>query len=461
MTPLKAAQPISEDLELLRRTSKAFAALAKRAIPAVVFIDVESSAPLAWRGQPSQAPDNPLLDELFRYFHGIPQRQPQRRRGQGSGFLISRDGYILTNHHIVGDADRITVTTSDGRVYAATIIGTDPDSDVAVVKIEGDDLPFLTLGNSAALDIGEWVIAIGNPFGFNETLTVGVVSGKGRTMNVTKYDDFIQTDAAINPGNSGGPLLNMDGHVIGINTAIFSSTGGNLGIGLAIPINMARTIKDQLIDSGKVNRSYLGIHMQELTPDLADSFGIDSEHGIIVADIVPNSAAAEAGLKGGDVIIRLNGVDVVGMSAFRNQIASSRPGTEIVLTVIRDGERRSIQARTRSFPGDSTAMTGGHSPIKSPIDAIGLTVETRTPDSPDDPSFGVPSGVVVTAVDPDGPAAQKGIQVGDIITSANRQPVGTADEFKTLVANTGARKSILLLVLRAGVSQYVVVGVND
>jgi serine protease Do len=311
-----------DELAPLQQASKAFSSVAKKAAPAVVFIKVEKTVETG--GAVPFGNSDP-----FGFFY---DRQPReyRQMGQGSGFIISEDGYILTNNHVVGDADTITVKLSDGRQFKAERIGGDEKSDVAVIKIEGENLPILPLGNSDELEVGEWVIAIGNPFGLAETLTFGIVSAKGRnTVGINDYEDFIQTDAAINPGNSGGPLINLEGQAVGINSAIFSSTGGSVGIGFAIPINMARSIKDQLLRDGKVTRGQLGVMIGEITQELADYFDIEASKGVVVSDVLKNSPAEKAGLQAGDIILKINGRDVENAGQLRNTIAMVAPGTQV------------------------------------------------------------------------------------------------------------------------------------
>ena len=317
-------------VDVLEQTGKAFSHVAKTATPAVVFIRVEKVIEAGMRrphayNDPFGFFGDDMLERFFRY-HGQPQRR-FRQEGAGSGFIITKDGYILTNSHVVGDADRIRVKLHDGREFDAKRIGSDERSEVAVIKIEADNLPTVKLGDSSALDVGEWVIAVGNPFGLTETVTAGIVSALGRNnIGIADYENFIQTDAAINPGNSGGPLLNIKGEVIGINTAIYSQSGGYMGVGFAIPINMAASIKEQLVKSGKVTRGYLGVYLQAVTPDLAETFDLKEDvSGILVADVEDDSAAEDAGLQQGDVIIGLNGRDVDDIGRFRNEVSSFPP----------------------------------------------------------------------------------------------------------------------------------------
>ena len=299
----------SADNDILNRSSKAFVNVVKKAKPAVVHIRVEKTTSSPLRGQGGEDIFNhPFFDQFFgpqnRQRPDRPQRREHKQRGQGSGFIISKDGFILTNNHVIEDADVIKVSLSDDREFDARLIGSDPQSDVALLKIEDpENLPVIALGDSDALEVGEWVIAIGNPFGLSQTVTVGVVSAKGRSsVGINQYENFIQTDAAINPGNSGGPLINVHGEVVGINTALFSKTGGYMGIGFAIPINMARSIEDQLQKDGKVTRGWLGVVIQNVDKELAESFGLKEAGGILVSEVQKDSPASKAGIKQGDVI---------------------------------------------------------------------------------------------------------------------------------------------------------------
>ena len=329
---------------LLYTTSSDFSSVAETAIPAVVFIHVEKAVTVGYEIPfRYNDPFNFFGDEFLRRFfgyHDFSRLRPKRRlqRGQGSGFITDPSGYILTNHHVIGDADRIVVRLHDRREFEARLVGTDPQSEVAVIKIEAEGLPVLPLGDSNTLKIGEWVVAVGNPFGLAETLTVGVVSAKGRSnVGIADYENFIQTDAAINPGNSGGPLLNVRGEAVGINTAIYSRSGGYMGIGFAVPIDMAKKIKAQLIRKGRVDRGYLGISVQDMDPRLAKSLNLNVLSGVLVSQVDRGSPAQKAGLRPGDVIVQLNGRKVERVSPFRNELASSPPGTKVELTLIRYG----------------------------------------------------------------------------------------------------------------------------
>ncbi|MEI6970593.1 MAG: DegQ family serine endoprotease [bacterium] len=445
---------------------KGFATVAKKAVDAVVSIRVERMLKGGLAVQESDLNDPfEFFDRFFGNRFQAPQHRQQtprfgaprqfKQQGQGSGFIITKDGYILTNHHVVGDADKIVVRLRDGREFTAKRIGTDKKSEVALVKIDCDDLPFLALGDSSKLEIGEWVIAVGNPFGLAETLTVGVVSAKGRSgMGIADYEDMIQTDAAINPGNSGGPLLDIDGKVIGINTAIFSRDGCYMGIGFATPINMARAIKDQLLTSGRVVRGYLGIAIQDFNSELAEQFGAKDQTGILVTEVARSSPAEKAGLQEEDVILKLDDNDVESVGAFRNTIASATPGTAVALTILRDGTRKAIKAVCGTLPDDSTvpALHGEES-----AGSLGLSIRELTHDIATRLGDSTGEGVLVNSVDPSGLAAANGIEAGDLIASVNRKPVRTVDDFKAAIADFGSSKSALLKVKNDKGTRFVVI----
>jgi len=458
-----SARAQDNGIESLRQTGKAFASVARETSPAVVFIQVEKTVqqPAVQFFTPF-GEGSPFGDDFFRRFFGTPQpgqpkqfqQAPQQQRvvGQGSGFIISKDGYILTNNHVVGDADKVTVKLLDGREFTAKTIGTDVHSDVAVIKIDGKDLPMLQMGDSDKLEVGEWVVAIGNPFGLSHTLTVGVVSAKGRSsVGIADYENFIQTDAAINPGNSGGPLVDLDGRVVGMNTAIFSRSGGYMGIGFAIPINMVKAIKDQLIQSGSVTRGYLGVVIQDLTPELAKSFGLKDSKGILVSQVSEDSPAEKAGLKQGDVIVEFAGKPVGKVGAFRNRVALKAPGSKEELTVLRSGKRKTVSITIGKLPEGELAAAG----IPHSLEKLGLTVQTLTPELAR--QFGIQGekGVVVTQVTPGSDAALAGINPGAVILEVNRKPVSNAEEFKRAVAQTPEKGVVLLLIKDGQYSRYV------
>lgn len=348
-------------LESLRKTGKAFTKIAKEVSPAVVFIKVEKKMKgVQDRGffSPGNEAPAPFGEDFFRRFFDKPFPEERHRNyrtitGQGSGFIISNDGYILTNNHMVGEAAEVIVTLYDGREFEAKVIGSDPKSDVAVIKINIKNLPTIPLGDSDTLEVGEWVLAVGNPFGLSHSLTSGIVSAKGRSnIGISDYEDFIQTDAAINPGNSGGPLINLDGKVVGINTAIFSQSGGYMGIGFAIPINMVKDIRDQLIENGSVVRGYLGIYIQNLTSELAKSFELEANQGVLVSQVTEDSPADMAGLRQGDIIIEFDGKPVEKVGSFRNSVALKVPGSNEKIMILRNGKPKTINIEIGKLPSN-------------------------------------------------------------------------------------------------------------
>jgi serine protease Do len=399
-------------------------------------------------------------DPFFRQFFGNQfgqqfHSQPQVEHSLGSGVIVSADGYILTNNHVVDGATDIKVEMGHKLEYKAKLVGRDPRTDIAVLKIDATGLTPITLGDSSKIRIGDLAFAIGDPFGIGETVTMGIVSAKGRSgLGIENYEDFIQTDAAINPGNSGGALLNAQGQCIGINTAIISSGGGNQGIGFAIPINMARSIMDQLVKNGKVVRGYLGIYIQDLTPELAKQFGLTQGGGALVSDVEPDGPAAKAGLEKGDVVLEMNGSPVSDSNDLRNRISQSAPGTEVHLQVSRSGKTRDITVKLGELP-EKTASAPTNQATPSALQ--GVEVETLTAGIAQ--QLNLPSGtsgVVVTSVDPASPAGQSGLTRGDVIQEVNRRPVHNASEYEAAVQAAGG-KAVLLLVNRGGNTLYLVV----
>ncbi len=461
-------------IESLRQTGKAFASIAKQVSPSVVYIQAESI-----RETPRlNRYGSPFEDEMLRRFFGdrffmMPDgRGPSQRRelGQGSGFifslqkgLFSNKAYVLTNNHVVEDADNIKVQLLDGREFKAVIKGSDPKSDIAVLELNVDNLPALKLGDSNQLEVGEWVVAIGNPFGLSHTLTAGVVSAKGRTsLGINDYEDFIQTDAAINPGNSGGPLVNLDGEVVGINTAIFSRSGGYMGVGFAIPINMAKGVAQQLLDAGEVKRGYLGIVIQNMTPELAESFGGDYSNdnlikGILVAQVSENSPAERAGLKQGDVIVEYQGIAVSETGAFRNSVSLTAPGTSASLVVIRDGNRKVLTAQIGELPSETAAANSSKSEYSEmESNQLGFSVQTISPQLAEQFNAKPGEGVVISQVQKGSLASLAGLEVGTVIHQVNRKPVSGAASFKRLLSEAESTKQVLLLISKNGMSRFVV-----
>lgn len=437
--------------------SKAFTSVAKKATPAVVFIKVQMNYP----DQEDSNYMNPYdsQDELFNRFFGMPFRggqpqKPQPQLSQGSGFLVSADGYIMTNAHVVKGADKITAVLNDGREIDAVLVGADSQTDVAVVKIEGNDFPFLKLGNSDDIEIGEWVIAIGSPFQLEASVTVGIVSAKGRqNLKITDFEDFIQTDAAINPGNSGGPLINLNAEVIGINTAIVSRSGGYMGIGFAIPSNLVKTIMNQIIDKGSVTRGFLGVSLQPVDKDIADAFNLPKPEGALISEVIKDSPAERAGLKPGDIIIEYNGAPVKSLQSFRNEISLMNPGSTVSLKVNRKGQILTLAVSL------GTAGTAQNSP-SALLQKLGMEVEMLSPDLARQLGYSQKEeGIVITKVKPGSAAAQAGLRPGFLIQAVNHKKVTTVDEFNESIA-TGDNKRILLLVRQGNMTRFYSIKMN-
>ena len=417
-----------------------FADLAAQVSPAVVNIKATSIAK-------TDFPDQ-LFGENFP-FPGrgpIPQQpQPFKRQGTGSGFIIRKDGLILTNNHVVENAQEITVTLTDKQQYKAKVLGRDPKTDLAVIKIEPKaSLPTATLGNSEALRVGDWVMAIGNPFGLSNTVTNGIVSAKGRTIGAGPYDDFIQTDASINPGNSGGPLFNMAGEVVGINTAIFSQSGGNIGIGFAVPVNLVKNLVPELETKGTVTRGWLGVAVQPVTPDLARSFGLDQERGALVGDVVPQGPADKAGIKRGDVIVSYDSKKLDDSAALPGLVASTPVGKTVSVEVMRDGKTRALSVAISKLNDQTAALN-----TKQEKSEWGLAMQNIRPEERRQMGLTGNEGVLVASVMPNSPAANAGIQAGDVILQVNQAPVTSVQGVKDEVAKAKGDKPLLLLLRRA------------
>ncbi|NUM55954.1 MAG: DegQ family serine endoprotease [Candidatus Hydrogenedentes bacterium] len=445
----------------------AFANVVDNASPAVVYITIEK--------KPAQMPagfydgDEPNnffgfpLPPMFKVPRGYRFDAPMRV-GEGSGFIISSDGYILTNNHVANDADRLTVKLTDGREFQAELVGTDPQTEVALIKIDARDLPVAKLGDSDRLRVGEWVLAIGSPFGLSHTVTSGIVSARGRgdvrIVDGDFYSDFIQTDAAINPGNSGGPLLNIHGEVVGMNTAIVSRGGGNDGVGFAIPINMVKYVADQLKNNGTVTRGFLGIVIQPLTPELAKYFDSKESSGILVAEVAPDSPAAEAGLQQDDVIVELNGKAVGDTGAFRTQIAMTPKGKNVELTIARNGERItksvSVGEKTSEEMAAASPRTSGKQQSQG---KLGIGIQPLTGDLAKQFGYEGKTGLLVTEVVPGSPAMRAGIRSGDLITEVNRKPVADLGQFQDALGE-GKNGTTLLRVQGEGGSRYVAIEVE-
>ena len=416
------------------------APMLKETTPAVVNI--------ATRGR-LRVRENPLLaDPFFRRFFNLPSA-PRERQTQsvGSGVIVDGEqGYVLTNNHVIANADQIVVTLRDRRQFAAELIGTDPDTDIAVLRIPAEDLTTLRMGDSDRLEIGDFVVAIGNPFGIGQTVTSGIVSALRRSgLGIEGFEDFIQTDASINPGNSGGALVNLRGDLIGINTAIIGPGGGNVGIGFAIPINMAREVMDQLVTYGEVRRGRLGVHAQDITPEIADALGVDLDQGAIITQVMRGSPAANAGIKAGDLVIAADGEPVRSATHLRNKIGLLRVGETIELTVLRDGDRHTLSAKLEE--PEQLQMRGGGTVRR-------LSGATFAPLTEESTLFGRVEGIAVVDVERGSPAWQIGLRKRDVIVSVNRRPVHDLEDFKAAVQ---ASENALLLNVRRGNAQVFIV----
>lgn len=434
-----------------------FSDVVKQAKPAVVTVRVEASQNVAGNF-PGLPFDDPRLREFFeRFFGGVPgmpggERPPEnapKRQGLGSGFVIDSSGLIVTNDHVVADADSITVILENGEEREARVVGTDEKTDLAVLRIDADEpLPSVSWGDSDRVEEGDWVIAIGNPFGFGGTVTAGIVSARGRNLHSGPYDDFIQFDAPINRGNSGGPLLNQDGEVIGVNTAIFSPSGGNVGVGFAIPANMARKVTMALIDEGRVERGWLGVSIQPVTGEIAESLGLGEARGALIAGVEQGSPAAQAGIRTGDVILDFAGTRVEVLRDLTTAVADTQPGTDAEVKVWRSGGTESITVETGRMPVEREARApadGGG----ADSDLAGLGVKVRP----------VEKGLEVTQVDPSSDAAAEGIRPGDVIVAVNQRQVRSLEELNAVLAEAreANRRSVLLLVARDGNQRFVTV----
>lgn len=426
-------------LDVLRQTSRAFTEVAKKAVPAVVSVQTETSV-ITGSGQRRRS----FEEEFFELFgFGARQRTPHQQKyiiGQGSGFIVSTDGYIMTNNHVVGNADKITVNLNDGRSFDAKIVGSDPRTDVAIIKIESENLPMVELGDSDRLEIGEWVIAVGNPFGLTATVTVGVVSAKGRSgfgvIERGGYEDFIQTDAAINPGNSGGPLLDLDGKVVGINTFIYSQSGGYMGIGFAVPVNMAKSIKNQLLATGEFARGYLGVS------------GIDATDGVIITSVGEDSPADKAGLKDRDVIQSINGRQVRSFNELKGAIASKEPGTKVEIRMTRKGKEYVKTAKLISRPKSEMGKK------------LGMQVQDLTRDLARRFGYDSDEGVLVAEIEKGSPADREGIEPGMVIIGVNLMGVNSVEDFHEALIETDKTKKALLIVKFGRNVQYVLLSVE-
>ena len=434
--PVSAVAPVA--------AASSYAPVVDEVMPAVVTIRVEKKAQMI-------PADNQMPDEMLRRFFGpgvqIPQQPRGIERGVGSGVIVTHDGYILTNNHVVDGASEVRVELPDNRTFSAKVVGTDAPTDLAVVKVDAADLPTLAIGDSDAVRVGDVVLAIGNPLNIGETVTSGIISAKGRQTNLggDGYENFLQTDAAINHGNSGGALVNTAGQLIGINSQIMSPSDGNIGIGFAIPSNMAKNVMDQLLKNGTVRRGMLGVKVQAVTPDMATAMSLPSSSGAVVSDVDEGSPAAHAGLQQGDVITQFNGKAVIDSNQLRNMVASTQPGTKVSLEVLRHGKTENVEATLGELKG-TNAPRGTSSSDDSGNGKYGMSVQPLTPDIAQQLQLPTSTkGVVVAGVDPEGIAAESGLAEGDVIEKVNGQPVTTVDQLKSALDNNSSKPSLLVV----------------
>ncbi len=433
-----------------------FTDLVEKYSPSVVNISTKQKKSMSKRfGRDFSMPDIPEdspFNEFFRHFFEdrLGEDMPEHfdSKSLGSGFIISKDGYVLTNFHVVDEADEILVRLSDHREFIAEVIGKDKRSDVALLKIDADDLPAVRIGSGSKLKVGEWVLAIGSPFGFDHSVTAGIVSAKGRNLPSENYVPFIQTDVAINPGNSGGPLFNMDGEVVGINSQIYSRTGGFMGLSFAIPIEMAMNVSDQLRSNGKVSRGWLGVLIQDVTRELADSFDMKHPRGALVAKVLPDSPAEKAGIEAGDVILKFNGQKLFNSSMLPPLVGSSRVDRPAELEILRNGKRKAVKVNIGELPDDETmaqAPEKESDPAKEQL--LGLVVTDITVKTKKQLGLDSDKGVLVEEVNA-GPARMAGIRKGDVIQMVNNQRVNNVAEFQTEVEALPKGKTVAVLVMR-------------
>lgn len=455
--------PVVDESPLPREVGghTSFAPIVKKVAPGVVKVFTTTKLHnTAFNG----APDG--MDDMLRRFFGdqFQGRNPRRefgvprQQGIGSGVIATKDGYILTNNHVVDGADEVKVALQDGREFTAKVIGRDPKTDVAVIKIDAKDLPAVPMADSTKVEVGDVVLAIGNPFGIGQTVTTGIVSATGRGGAVgLDYEDFIQTDAAINPGNSGGALVDAEGRLIGINTAILSRSGGNQGIGFAIPVSIARDVMDSLVKDGRVTRGYLGVMIQDVNPALEKEFQLKNTQGALVSDVTPKSPAEKAGLKSGDLILDFNGKKVTDSRHLKLEVARTRPGESVPVKILRDGETKTLDITVKELPGtEQIAKNDSNHPDDNGT-LNGVTVADI--DGNARQQFDLPGtikGVVITEVDPNSPSAEAGLKPGDVIQEINRKPVKTAEE-AVKMTEKATDKTTLLRVWREGGSHFVVV----
>jgi len=436
-----------------------FTELVEEASPAVVNISTIQKAQGRFHGN-MELPEG--VPDIFRHFFGMPEGGPRgqapERTSLGSGFIVSRDGYVLTNNHVIDGAEQIFVRLNDRREFEAKLIGSDASSDLALLKVEADRLPTVQIGKSEKLKVGEWVIAIGSPFGFDYSVTAGIVSAKGRSLPNENYVPFIQTDVAINPGNSGGPLFNLEGEVVGINSQIYTRSGGFMGLSFAIPMDVAMEVVAQLKENGHVTRGWLGVVIQEVDKSLAESFGLEKAAGALVSQLVPDGPAAQGGLQPGDIITAFNGKDVVLSSDLPHLVGRVRPGTEAKVTIVRHGKTKQLTVEIGALPSDGIAKVNGHNKHKGTptTNRLGVAVVNLTPQQQKQLDI---QGVMVKTVGP-GPGANAGLVAGDVITMIHNDLVRDIQDFERVVENLPANRAVPMQIVRRGNAMFIPLRVN-
>ncbi|WP_415889046.1 DegQ family serine endoprotease [Neptuniibacter sp. SY11_33] len=442
-----------------------FKSLVKEASPAVVNISTVQKNPRQGQSHPFQGPNGEEIPEIFRHFFRMPEfdqgERPRRRAPQslGSGFIISEDGYLLTNHHVIAEADQVIVRLADRRELEAEVIGSDERSDVALLKIDAENLPTVELGESKALDVGEWVLAIGSPFGFDHSVTAGIVSAKERALAGDTYVPFIQTDVAINPGNSGGPLFNLEGEVVGINSQIYTRSGGFMGLSFAIPIDVAMDVADQLKKHGYVTRGWLGVIIQEVNRDLAESFGLDKPAGALVAKVLPDSPAEKFGLLEGDIILKFEGADIIRSSDLPHHVGRVKPGKKAKVSVMRAGRQMTIKIEIEALPTQNElAKTNVLKPKTDKGNRLNIQVSEL--DQKRKEKWQVNKGVVVRKV-LQGPGSDAGLMVGDVITMLNGEQIASVSDFNRVSTGITSGKSVPMRIVRRGSPLFIPLRVTD
>ena len=449
-------RPLANDVKI----STSFAPIVKKVVPSVVKVEVSIPGKETEMGLPNGFPDNPLFRQFFgNQFGGGNQKfMTPPQNGVGSGVIVTKDGYILTNNHVVDGAKELKVTLNDGREFKAKVVGRDPKSDVAVIKIDAKDLPAVTFADSSLSEVGDVVLAIGNPFNVGQTVTMGIISATGRGgVGIEQYEDFIQTDAAINPGNSGGALVDAEGRLIGINTAIYSRSGGNQGIGFAIPTALAKGVMVSLIENGRVSRGYLGVRIQDVTPLLAKEFNLKDDKGALVGEVESGGPADKAGLKSGDVILEFNHHKVADRRHLQLEVAEVTPGTRVPMEVLRDGSTKTLEVKVKELPGEEQ-IAGNSSENSGESDTL-QGVGVSDIDSQARQQLNIPDnikGALVTEVAPKSASAEAGLKAGDVITEINHHEVAGANDAVRLTEHA-KNKTTLLHVWSKDGSHYMVV----